>query len=405
MKNVVVAQSGGPTAVINSSLAGVIRGFKGKAGTVYGSIHGIEGVLHDNLINLSETFAKEEDLELLSRTPAAYLGTCRHRLVADDMAVFEKIFKMFAKYDVGYFLYIGGNDSMDTVAKLSKYAAEIGSDIRFVGVPKTIDNDLAETDHTPGYGSAAKYVATSMREIILDSIVYDIKTLTIVEIMGRNAGWLTAAAALARNEKIIAPHYIYMPEVVFDLEKFMADVGEAIEKHRNVIVAVSEGIKLANGKYVFEMESDSTPRDAFGHAQLSGTAAALSHMVKERIKGVKVRAIEFSLLQRSAAHIASQTDVTEAGLIGEAGAAAALAGETGIMMSFERVSSSPYKMEICKKDVNLIANAEKKVPKEWINADGNDIKSELIEYMRPLIIGESKVRFENGLPVYAVREK
>jgi 6-phosphofructokinase 1 len=242
-----------------------------------------------------------------------------------------------------------------------------------------------------------------MREIILDSIVYDMKTLTIVEIMGRNAGWLTAAAALARSEKIVAPHFIYLPEVVFDLEKFISDVDKALDEHRNVVVAVSEGVKLANGKYVFETDAAATAKDAFGHTQLSGTALTLSHVIKQKIGGVKVRAIEFSLLQRSAAHIASLTDVTEARQIGNAGAKAALVGSTGVMMSFYRVSNSPYKIEIHENDVNKIANEEKGIPREWISPEGNDVTAEVLEYMRPLIQGESKVKFVDGVPVYAIR--
>ncbi|MDR1102078.1 MAG: 6-phosphofructokinase [Clostridiales bacterium] len=402
-KNVIVAQSGGPTAVINASLAGVVRSAKEHGlGKVYGAIHGVEGVMSADFIDLTAEFNSEEKLNLLAHTPAAYLGTCRHKLPAEGDEVLAEIFKIFEKHDIGFFFYIGGNDSMDTVDKLAKYAQKIGSDVKIVGVPKTIDNDLAITDHTPGFGSAAKYVATSMREIILDSKVYDINTLTIVEIMGRNAGWLTASAALARTGKDIAPHMIYLPEVAFDVDKFLADLEKAIEKHRNVVVAISEGLKTADGRYLCWFNANEMPTDAFGHIQLTGAAISLAEIVKKRIK-VKVRAIELSLLQRSAGHIASEVDAREAEKIGEAAVTAAMAGKSGIMMYFKRLSGRKYEAEICDHDVSGIANTEKKVPREWINPAGNDVKQELVDYIKPLIEGESMPDFEGGLPLYISR--
>ncbi|MDR0931184.1 MAG: 6-phosphofructokinase [Clostridiales bacterium] len=407
MKNCIVAQSGGPTAVINASLAGVIRGViaSQEIDKIYGAVHGIEGVVNDDLIDLSSIFYKDSRINRLVHTPASYLGTCRHRLpLEDDNAeVYEKIYKTFDKHNIGYFFYIGGNDSMDTVDKLNKYAQKIGSDIKFIGVPKTIDNDLAVTDHTPGFGSAAKYIATSMREIVLDSQVYDIPTLTIVEIMGRNAGWLTAASALARSErhKICAPHYIYLPEVAMDVDKFVDDMVKAVKKHRNVVVAVSEGVKDKDGRYICE---GGTPgeTDAFGHTQLTGTAQALAHEVRKKMD-IKIRAIEFSLLQRSSAHIASLTDVNEAIEIGEFAVSAAIDGATGVMIIVKRLSTNPYIVELCTFNVAEIANVERKVPLEWITKDGNDVTNDVVEYIRPLLEGESYPRFKHGVPHYITR--
>lgn len=401
--NAMVGQSGGPSAVINSSLAGVIKGAlaANEIETIYGAEHGIEGVIKENFINLSERFSDPSQLELLKHTPAAYLGSCRFKLPKEFDDTFVKIFEVFKKQNVAYFFYIGGNDSMDTVHKLSQYAKKIDYPINIIGVPKTIDNDLAITDHTPGFGSAAKYIASSMREIARDAQVYDSNTVTIVEIMGRNAGWLTAAAALARTETEEAPHLIYLPELAFDVDKFVADIEKVSKKHKNVIAVVSEGIKTKEGKYVCE-GATAEILDSFGHKQLSGTARVLSDIIHEKF-GWKVRSIEFSLLQRCAAHIASQTDVTEAEQIGTAGVKAAVSGETGNMMYFKRVSDNPYKIEIHSHDISTIANVEKVVPREWINEERNDILQGAIDYMLPLIQGESQITFENGLPVYLKR--
>jgi len=401
--NAMVGQSGGPTTVINASLAGVIKGAFNTdlIETIYGAEHGIEGVLNENFINLTERFKDPKQLELLINTPAAYLGSCRRKLPKEFDETFVKIFEVFKKYNVTYFFYIGGNDSMDTVHKLSQYAKQIDYPINIIGVPKTIDNDLAVTDHTPGFGSAAKYIATSLREVARDSQVYPSNTVTIIEIMGRNAGWLTAAAALARTDREAAPHLIYLPEIVFDVDKFLADVEKVSKIHKNVIAVVSEGVKTADGKYVCEGATADIV-DSFGHKQLSGTARVLADLVHNKF-GWKVRSIEFSLLQRCAAHVASQTDLSEAEAVGTAGVEAAVRGETGMMMYFKRVSDNPYKIEICSHDISTIANVEKVVPREWINEEGNDILQPAIDYMLPLIQGESKVTYENGLPVYLKR--
>lgn len=401
--NAIVGQSGGPTTVINASLAGVIKGAfaANEIETIYGAEHGIEGVLADNLVNLNERFADPKMLNLLIHTPAAYLGSCRYKLPKEFDEKYDKIFEVFKKHNIAYFFYIGGNDSMDTVYKLSQYAKRIGYPINIIGVPKTIDNDLAITDHTPGFGSAAKYIGTSIREITRDAQVYDSSTVTIIEIMGRNAGWLAAASALARTENEPAPHLIYLPEMVFDVDKFMADIEKASKTYRNVIAVVSEGVKTADGKYVCEGAAASVV-DSFGHKQLSGTARVLADMVHAKF-GWKVRSIEFSLLQRCAAHVASLTDVTEAEQIGTAGVNAAVSGQTGMMMYFKRVSDSPYKVEIDSYDISKIANVERVVPREWINEEGNDILQPALDYMLPLIQGESTAVFENGLPVYLKR--
>lgn len=401
--NAIVGQSGGPTTVINASLAGVIKGAfaANEIETIYGAEHGIEGVLAENLVNLNERFADPKMLNLLIHTPAAYLGSCRYKLPKEFDEKYDKIFEVFKKHNIAYFFYIGGNDSMDTVYKLSQYAKRIDYPINIIGVPKTIDNDLAITDHTPGFGSAAKYIGTSIREITRDAQVYDSSTVTIIEIMGRNAGWLAAASALARTENEPAPHLIYLPEMVFDVDKFMADIEKASKTYRNVIAVVSEGVKTADGKYVCEGAAASVV-DSFGHKQLSGTARVLADMVHAKF-GWKVRSIEFSLLQRCAAHVASLTDVTEAEQIGTAGVNAAVSGQTGMMMYFKRVSDSPYKVEIDSYDISKIANVERVVPREWINEEGNDLLQPALDYMLPLIQGESTAVFENGLPVYLKR--
>ena len=306
MKNCFVAQSGGPTVAINASLAGVIAGVaeSGIYDTLYGSVNGIKGIIDDNLMNLSNTIAGNPELmKRLIHTPAMYLGSCRFKLPSwkEDVSVYETIFNRFKEYNIGAFFYIGGNDSMDTVLKLSDYARSIGSDIRIIGVPKTIDNDLMVTDHTPGFGSAAKYVATSVLEVAHDTYIYAVKTVTIIEIMGRDAGWLTAAAALARNSYSNAPQLIYLPETDFNREEFVEDVRCLLKTNDSVVVAVSEGIHDADGKYISAGESSA---DTFGHSQLSGVGKALEYIIKDTL-GVKVRSIEINTLQRCGAHISS----------------------------------------------------------------------------------------------------
>ena len=400
-KNVMVAQSGGPTVAINASLSGVIRGVmeSDSYDTVYGAVNGILGILNNEFINLTDMMqGHPEYLDRLETTPAMYLGSCRHKLpdYLDDDSSYVFIFKQFELYNVGAFFYIGGNDSMDTVLKLSDYGKRIGSDVRIIGIPKTIDNDLCETDHTPGFGSAAKYIASSILEIAHDTFIYAVKSVTIVEIMVRDAGWLTAAAALARNEYNTAPHLIYLPEVPFDKEDFLLDVKRLLFERNNVIIAVSEGIRDASGNYISASEKSV---DTFGHSQLSGAGKALEFLIKEKL-GVKVRSVEVNVLQRCAAHLASQTDLSESVSLGKKAVALSEEGVTASMVTMNRVSNDPYTIEYGYAEIRNIANEAKTVPLEWINDAGNNVTDELISYLTPLIQGESKVHYENGLPVY-----
>lgn len=400
-KNCMVAQSGGPTAAINASLAGVIDGvMKSKIyDTVYGSLNGITGILNNDLMNLSALMEKNpEYLHRLTVTPAMFLGSCRYKLpdYLDDDSSYVYIFKQFADYDIEAFFYIGGNDSMDTVLKLSEYGKRIGSPVRIIGIPKTIDNDICETDHTPGFGSAAKYIASSLLEISHDTFIYAVKSVTIVEIMGRDAGWLTAAAALARNEYNTAPHLIYLPEVPFDKEDFLLDVKRLLFEQNNVIVAVSEGIRDASGNYISASEQSV---DTFGHSQLSGAGKTLEFLVKEKL-GVKVRSVEVNVLQRCAAHLASKTDLEEAFALGKKAVALSEEGVTASMVTMNRISDAPYQIEYGYTEIKHIANEAKSVPTEWINDAGNDINQPLIDYLTPLIQGEVDITYENGIPVY-----
>ncbi|MEE1304872.1 MAG: 6-phosphofructokinase [Agathobacter sp.] len=398
--NCLVAQSGGPTAAINASLAGVISQVMAseKYDVCYGAINGVLGILNEHYLNLSDIFSEEASIEKLKHSPAMYLGSCRHKLpnYEDDASTYEFIFNQFAKLNIKAFFYIGGNDSMDTVLKLSDYAEKINSDIRIIGVPKTIDNDLCITDHTPGFGSAAKYIASTMLEVAHDTFIYDIKSVTIVEIMGRDAGWLTAASALARNEYNSAPHFIYLPEVAFSKEKFLADVKQALEKQNNVIIAVSEGIRDEDGNYITASEAVA---DQFGHQQLSGTGKALEYLVKDNL-GVKVRSIEVNVLQRCGAHLASATDLEESFNQGRHGVKLAETGVTASMVCLKRISNSPYKVEYTHAEIKNIANEAKSIPLEWINSDGNDIMPELYDYLLPLIQGQVSVKYANGIPSY-----
>ncbi len=402
--NAIVGQSGGPTAAINATLAGVIKGALDNDAieTIYGAFNGVEGMLRGTICNLTEIFADRENLTRLSHTPAATLGSCRKKLPAVDdesgKETYEKLFAFFREHNIRYFFYIGGNDSMDTVAKLSAYSVKVDYEMRFMGVPKTIDNDVAGTDHTPGYGSAAKYIAASMQEVIRDCAVYTTKAVTIVEIMGRDAGWLTAAAALTRVAGVEAD-LIYLPERVFDMEAFFADVKKALEKHPNVVVAVSEGVRLADGKYVCEAVSNAGT-DAFGHTMLSGTGKALELAVKERI-GCKVRSIELNILQRCASHIASATDLAESLLVGADAVNAAVNGESGKMMCFVRAQGD-YAVTTKPEDIQKIANVVREVPAAFINEAGNGITDEGVAYLLPLIKGEIAPLYENGLPVHFV---
>ena len=404
--NAVVGQSGGPTAAINATLAGVIRGAieaheAGVIKTLYGMKNGIEGFLKEDFVDLFGFFDTEEKIHTLECTPSAALGSCRRKLKdhIKDADTFAEILRIFKKYDVRYFFYIGGNDSMDTVLKLSNYAADHDYEVRVVGVPKTIDNDLMATDHTPGFGSAAKFVATTMKEIRRDVSVYSIDAVTIVEVMGRDAGWLTASAALPSLTGD-GPDLVYLPEKTFDPDRFLADVRKCLEKHPAVLVATSEGIRFADGRYVGE-GTDSRKVDAFGHTALSGTGKVLEELVKNNI-GCKVRSIELSLPQRCAAHIASLTDLEESVRVGMGGVRAATSGATGVMMTFVRSESTPYSVEIGTADISTIANEIRRVPDEYITADANGITDAGLAYLAPLIIGEPKIEYEYGMPKHFV---
>ena len=400
--NVIVGQSGGPTAAINSSLAGVYQTARDRgAKKVYGMRYGIQGLLQENYIDLSEHITNELDVELLKRTPAAYLGSCRYKLpeIHENKEVYEKIFEILNRLEIEAFIYIGGNDSMDTIKKLSDYAIVTGQPTRFVGCPKTIDNDLALTDHTPGYGSAAKYIGTSVKEIIRDSycLQYSNGLVTIVEIMGRNAGWLTGAAALAKGEDCPGPDMIYLPELPFEPDKFIEKVKKLMEKKSSVVVAVSEGIKLADGRYVCELGANLDFVDAFGHKQLTGTASYLANFVAAEI-GCKTRAIELSTLQRAASHCSSRVDILEAFQVGGAAVKAADEGDTGKMVVIERFSDDPYQSGTAVKDVHKIANDEKLVPRNWVNKEGTYVTDEFVNYVQPLIQGDVSPVMVNGIP-------
>lgn len=406
MKNMIVGQSGGPTAVINGSLYGVVsEGFKHPESIehVYGMINGIEGFLSNQIMDM-HPLLKNGDLELIRTTPGSYLGSCRYKLPEDlNNPVYPELFQKFEDYNIGYFFYIGGNDSMDTVSKLSRYVAKIQSPIRVIGVPKTIDNDLVETDHTPGFGSAAKFVATTVREIAIDASVYDNKkSVTIVEIMGRHAGWLTAASALARKFEGDNPVLIYLPEVAFNQEDFLEKVKKALETTPNLVVCVSEGINDGNGTFICEFASD-VGVDTFGHKMLTGSGKYLENLIKEKL-GVKVRSVELNVSQRCSSSCLSKTDLDEADHSGAFAVNAALNGETGKMISFVRTNTSPYELSFSTADVNIICNQEKAVPLSWITKDGSDVTDEFIRYAAPLIQGSVDVPTENGLPLFAFRK-
>ncbi|MCB6609443.1 6-phosphofructokinase [[Clostridium] symbiosum] len=404
-KNIIVGQSGGPTAVINASLCGVIREGKNhpdKVGTVYGMINGIEGFLAGKYMNLSAELS-EEDLDLLKLTPAAYLGSCRFKLPENLSAAFyPTLFHKFEELDIGYFFYIGGNDSMDTVSKLSRYAAGIGSDIRFIGIPKTIDNDLVGTDHTPGFGSAAKYVGSTVREITLDASVYQQKSVTIVELMGRHAGWLTASSVLARKHEGDNPLLIYLPEAPFEFEQFSIDLKKAFEKSQTVVVCVSEGIADSAGHFICEY-SNEAQLDTFGHKMLTGCGEILENYIRNQF-GVKVRSVEVNVSQRCSGMVVSAQDIEEAAEAGSYGVKNAMEGVSGMMVAFKRTGDEPYTMECTLADVNEICNKEKTFPAEWITKNGTDIGPEFLTYVLPLIHGEAERKMENGLPLYLYRK-
>lgn len=407
-KNLIVGQSGGPTAVINSSLYGVVsEGLRHpeQIQHIYGMVNGIEGFLAGTVLDFA-TALPGSSLEKLKTTPGAYLGSCRYKLPESlEDPVYPKLFQKFREMNIGWFFYIGGNDSMDTVSKLSRYAAQTGSDIRIIGEPKTIDNDLVHTDHTPGFGSAARYVASTVREITIDANVYEKKSVTIVEIMGRHAGWLTAASALARKYKDDNPLLIYLPETTFDQEAFLKAVEKSFEKNCNVIVCVSEGIHDAEGTFICEYES-SVGTDTFGHKMLAGCGKYLENLVRSRL-GVKARSVELNVSQRCSVSMMSATDQMEAVTAGNFGVQAALNGETGKMVSFLRETGTDgsYSMKCSLEDVNTICNEEKTVPADWITADGSDVTQDFLDYAAPLIQGTVEIPLgTDGLPDFVYRK-
>ncbi len=402
MKNIIIGQSGGPTAVINSSIAGAYKKAK-ELGVekVYGMVYGIEGFLQENFIDLGEYLENEKNYELLKRTPSAFLGSCRYKLPKIEEAedVYEKIFSILEKHEIDALFYAGGNDSMDTIKMLSDYAASHNKKQLFVGIPKTIDNDLPIIDHCPGYGSAAKYIATSTKELIRDNSSFGKSRLTvcIIEIMGRHAGWLTAAASLAKGKDCEGVDAIYLPEYDFDIDEFLARIEKLRETKSSIVIAVSEGLKTKDGKFVCESGVSERKKDAFGHVQLSGCASTLADIVAQKT-GLKTRAIEFSTIQRSASHLCSLTDVNEAESLGAAAVEAAHNGKTGVMSIIDG------KGNISTYDIHEIANVEKKVPTEWYDNKKKQMKKPFLDYARPLIQGELTPIYKDGLPVHLVRK-
>lgn len=404
--NIVVGQSGGPTTVINASLYGVIKEANKNNDSIdkiYGMINGIEGFISGKYLDINEEMT-EEEIELLKSTPSSYLGSCRYKLPDSmDDAIYRQIFQKFAELNIRYFIYIGGNDSMDTVSKLSIYARKTSSPVKIIGVPKTIDNDLVLTDHSPGFGSAAKYVACTVRDIVLDASVYDTQSVTIIELMGRHAGWITAASILARKFKGDNPYLIYLPEVAFDVEGFVNKVSELLQIQKNIVVCVSEGIKDKDGTFICEY-SGCAGVDTFGHKMLTGCGKYLENVIKEHI-GVKVRSVELNVNQRCKAALASKTDINEAVMAGEYGVKAIIQGQTGMMVAFKRMDKEEYEIECELVDCSQVCNQEKVVPREWINEEGTDVLEGFVDYALPLIAGETEHVMKDGLPVYAYRRK
>ena len=399
---VLVGQSGGPTTAINASLAGVVGAARAAGLCAMGMRYGIQGLLDGRTVNLDEKLAGPAGLELLSHTPSSYLGSCRYKLPepTEDETPYRTLFKRFTELGARTVLYIGGNDSMDTIAKLSRYGEATGSQIRFVGVPKTIDNDLSRTDHTPGYGSAAKFIAATVDELACDADVYDLKSVTFVEIMGRDAGWLAASAALAGEAGGHAPDLVLLPEVPLDEKELLQRLAGLLAEKNTVVVAVSEGVRTADGTLICERAGSSAHVDAFGHAAaLSGTSRYLADVTKREL-GCKTRAVELCTTQRCAAHLASQTDLTEASGLGARGVGAALDGASGVMSALVRVSDAPYEVRYDLVDVNRVANAVKAVPAEMIREDGMGVTETFLRYARPLIAGEPSLSYVGGVPTH-----
>lgn len=404
MKNLLVAQSGGPTAAINSTLVGVLTYAltkKDVVDKVYGAINGIEGVLKEKFIDLKGIIKDTKAMDMLCNTPSSALGSCRYKINDSNDDVIDNIIDIFRKYNIGYFIYIGGNDSMDTVDKISQYCKDKSiDDIKIVGAPKTIDNDLEGIDHCPGFGSAAKYIATTFSELECDTRVYDKNSVTIVEIMGRNVGWLTASSVLSSIVNGCGPSLIYLCEREFESEKFIQDIRVKLKERSNVLIAVSEGLKNKYGKYVSE-EIQSNITDSFGHKYISGVGKVLENLVRKEI-GCKVRSIELNLMQRCSSHILSKTDIDESKLLGIKACQCALDGYTGVMATLYRKNNNPYEIELSSIDVKKVANKEKSIPLDWINREGNYVNSEIIDYLLPLIQGEIEIEYKNGVPRHMI---
>lgn len=403
MKNLLVAQSGGPSAAINATLSGVIERalMEENIDKIYGAKYGILGVLNDDLITLNDAFQDPAQLQLLCQTPSSALGSCRKKLKSwsEDDSEYKRIIEVLRKYDIGYIIYIGGNDSMDTIHKLSDYCSNHGiDDIFVVGAPKTIDNDLAETDHCPGFGSAAKYIATTFSEISCDCSVYSVPAVTIVEVMGRDAGWLTASSALSRLNGATAPDLIYICEIPMTIEGFIADVRKKLEERPNIVVAVSEGVKSTSGQYL-TMDMENREADAFGHKTLAGAARFLEEIIRKEI-GCKTRSIELNLMQRCASHVASETDILESKMLGLASVEYAVGGGSGKMAVLYRESDAPYHVRVDFAGIDKIANKVKSVPREMMNEAGNDVNEKMLAYLTPLVQGELPCTYKNGIPVH-----
>ena len=408
-KKLLVAQSGGPTAAINATLSGIIEAAlqNSEITDVLGACYGIQGVLQEHFLNISEMNNIASMLDTLAVTPAAALGSCRFKLKdpAQDPSEFEELIRIFQKHEIGYFIYIGGNDSMDTVWKLSDYIKEHQiPDIVVIGAPKTIDNDLYGIDHCPGFGSAAKYIATSISELERELVVYDTPYVIVVEMMGRNAGWLTAAAALAANANSRVPYLIYLEEHPFDLNDFISDLRGELTAGKNVIVAISEGIRDRSGRMICDYADRDQTKDAFGHTIATGAGKVLENAIRNNI-GCKVRYIELNLLQRCAGHLLSETDITESRELGRNAVRLALEGQNGTMSTLTRTSNHPYTVQYGAADISEIADREKKVPESWITSEGNGVTEDMLEYLRPLVQGEQSCKFENGIPKYVVFDR
>ena len=407
MKNVIVGQSGGPTAVINASLLGVYKQAKALgADKVYGMVYGAQGLLEKRVVDLDQHLLAEQNQELLRRTPSSFLGSCRFKLPEPTLGneTYEKIFQVLAELEIFAFFYIGGNDSMDTIKKLSTYGKMIGSPIRFVGVPKTIDNDLAIIDHTPGYGSACKYIATTLKELVRDGLVYQNPVISVVEIMGRDAGWLTASASLVKSDDCEGVSLILLPELPVDIQHFLQKVGEIVREGKSAVIAVSEGVKVADGRYVCQLADEGTQKDPFGHVRLAGTSRYLADLISAT-HGCRTKSMELSFMQRAASHCQSLTDVIEAEQLGAHAVKLAFDGANGIVTTLTRTSNNTYTCELGFADVHHIANAVKKIPLEWIDGANYQVTQELVDYIRPLVEGYLQPIWENGLAKHLILKK